>query len=87
MLRSSGDLMAGSSILASLAALALLAPLIFPTDSNTINPVLGRRPYGFENHLLGTDNLNRASAERSVGRASGKWEGSLTVSAPGGCPC
>ena len=59
LLRSNGYLVSGSVILALLAALALLAPLISPTDPNVINPVLSLRPYGFENHLLGTDNLGR----------------------------
>lgn len=58
-LKSNGYLVAGAAIMTLLAAFALLAPVLAPSDPNAINPVQSLKPFGFEGHLLGTDNLGR----------------------------
>lgn len=63
-LKSNGYLVTGGLIIAILAAVALFAPILAPSDPNAINPVLSLKPFGFQNHLLGTDNLGRDLTSR-----------------------
>lgn len=58
-LKSNGYLLAGAAIMLLLAAFALLAPVLAPSDPNAINPVQSLKSFNFEGHLLGTDNLGR----------------------------
>ncbi|WP_309571938.1 ABC transporter permease [Deinococcus sp.] len=57
--KGNGYMTAGGVIMLFFAALALLAPLLAPLDPNAINPVQALRPFGFDHHVLGTDNLGR----------------------------
>ncbi|WP_157448752.1 ABC transporter permease [Deinococcus peraridilitoris] len=58
-MKSNGYLLAGAAIMLLLAAFALLAPVLAPSDPNAINPVQSLKSFNFEGHLLGTDNLGR----------------------------
>jgi peptide/nickel transport system permease protein len=55
----SGNLVVGGGIVLFLVMLALLAPWLAPSDPNAINPRASLRPFGYEGHWLGTDNLGR----------------------------
>lgn len=57
--KGNGSMIAGGLVVVVFAALALLAPLLAPADPNAINLGRSLRPFGFDGHVLGTDNLGR----------------------------
>lgn len=52
-------MLVGGLMVLLLVALTVLAPLLAPKDPNAINPINALKPFGFEGHVLGTDNLGR----------------------------
>ena len=59
VLRLNNYLVVGGIMVLVCVLVALLAPILAPKDPNAINPINSLKPYGFEGHVLGTDNLGR----------------------------
>lgn len=63
-LRLNGYVRAGGLIILLLLLITLLAPWLAPRDPNAINPIEALKPFGYNGHLLGTDNLGRDMLSR-----------------------